>query len=56
MDENNAENVTIRLAPELLKQIDEIVERARGGPGTFTRSSLVRHWIERGVKESRRTR
>jgi hypothetical protein len=53
---DNAINVTIRLTPELIQQIDALVERERGGPGEITRSSLVRHWIERGLKEARRQR
>jgi hypothetical protein len=54
--EENAENVTIRLTPETLRQLDAIVAQAKGGPGDVSRSSLVRHWIERGIKEARRPR
>ena len=52
------DRVDVRLDSETIQQIDAIVEQRQAvdGRGAFSRSSLIRHWIERGIREDTRKR
>ncbi len=49
-------NLSIRLTPEQVAKIDEIVERRSQGPVAVSRASLVRYWVERGLTDEGRKR
>jgi metal-responsive CopG/Arc/MetJ family transcriptional regulator len=48
--------LTIRLTRELIEELDEIVREGNEGGARYSRASLARHWIERGIAEKRRKR
>jgi hypothetical protein len=48
--------LTIRLTRELIAELDEIVREGNEGGARYSRASLARHWIERGIAEKRRKR
>jgi 5,10-methylene-tetrahydrofolate dehydrogenase/methenyl tetrahydrofolate cyclohydrolase len=49
-------NFSIRLTTAQVEQIEQIARAAKGGIGRVTRSSLIRNWIERGIRASKRPR
>ena len=48
--------VCVKLPIETVGQIDAIAAKTKAGPATTTRASLLRYWIERGIKDSARPR
>ena len=48
--------VCVKLPVETVGQIDANAAKTKAGPATTTRASLLRYWIERGIKDSARPR
>jgi hypothetical protein len=48
--------VNIWLEPDMLAEIDALCAAKTRDAVKVTRASLVRYWIERGLKEARRAR
>lgn len=48
--------VTFWLTRELASEIDRVAELQSKGASEVTRSSLLRHWVTRGLAEARRGR
>lgn len=49
-------NLSIRLTPEQVAKIDEIALKRSKGGATVSRASVIRYWVERGLKDEVRAR
>ena len=47
---------SVRIEDNEIAELDEIVHESLGTRAATTRSGLIRYWIQRGIKEARRTR